>query len=93
MHILQFFTHSHLPPHLAEVSRPFGELAERLAACLPDNPERDVALRKLLEAKDAAVRAMVAKAAYAVPEQPSAAPTYTTRDLLDRVPRQLFGWL
>ena len=91
MHILQFFAHSHLPPHLAEVSRPFGELAERLAACLPDNPERDVALRKLLEAKDAAVRAMVAKADHAAPE-PGALPAYTTRDV-DRTPWRLFGWL
>lgn len=30
-------------------------------APLPRNPERTVALRKLLEAKDAAVRALVAK--------------------------------
>jgi hypothetical protein len=91
VHILQFFAHSHLPPHLAEVSRPFGELAERLATCLPDNPERDVALRKLLEAKDAAVRAMVAKTNHAAPE-PGALPAYTTRDV-NRPPWRLFGWL
>ena len=60
-HILQFFAFSHLPPHLAEVSRPFGELAQQIVATLPRNPERTVALRKLLEAKDAAVRALVAK--------------------------------
>ena len=60
-HILQFFAFAHLPPHLAEVSRPFGELADRIVATLPRNPERTVALRKLLEAKDAAVRALVAK--------------------------------
>lgn len=59
-HILQFFKFDHLPPHLAEVSRPFCELAHGLLA-LPRNPERTVALRKLLEAKDAAVRALVAK--------------------------------
>lgn len=47
---------SHLPPHLAEVSKPFADLAQTLLA-LPRNPERTVALRKLLEAKDAAVRA------------------------------------
>ncbi len=63
-HILQFFAYEHLPPHLAKVSAPFGELARAIVAegtGLPRNPERDVALRKLLEAKDAAVRAALAK--------------------------------
>lgn len=60
-HIMQFFAFSHLPPHLQEVSAPFGELAERLVQTVPQNPERTVALRKLLEAKDAAVRALLAK--------------------------------
>ena len=60
-HIEQFFTFSHLPPHLQDVSRPFADLASIIIATLPRNPERTVALRKLLEAKDAAVRARVAK--------------------------------
>jgi len=55
--ILQFFAADHLPAHLREVSLPFCELAKRIVAELPSNPERTVALRKLLEAKDAAVRA------------------------------------
>ena len=55
--ILRFFSYKHLPPDLAEVSRPFCELAEHVAAALPRCAERTVALRKLLEAKDAAVRA------------------------------------
>lgn len=59
-HILQFFAYAHLPQHLQDVSRPFGELAEVIMR-LPRNPERTVALRKLLEAKDAAVRARLAK--------------------------------
>lgn len=59
--ILQFFAHAHLPEHLAAVSRPFGEMALRIADTLPRNPERTVALRKLLEAKDAAVRALLFK--------------------------------
>jgi hypothetical protein len=54
--IIQFFHFEHLPPHLAEVSKPFAELAQKLLALLR-NAERTVALRKLLEAKDAAVRA------------------------------------
>ena len=59
--ILQFFAYKHLPPHLQEVSRPFGEFAEMLDGKLPDNPEKTVALRKLLEAKDCAVRAVLFK--------------------------------
>lgn len=62
-HILQFFAFSHLPTHLAMVSEPFSKLAEFISAHVPRNPERTAALRKLLEAKDAAVRAVVAKAA------------------------------
>ncbi|MEM8884920.1 MAG: hypothetical protein AAGD14_12685 [Planctomycetota bacterium] len=60
-HIMQFFAYKHLPPHLADVSQPFCEMAERIVASIPRNPERTVALRKLLEAKDAAVRAKLAK--------------------------------
>ena len=60
-HIIQFFAYEHLPPHLQEISKPFGLLAATIVETLPRNPERTVALRKLLEAKDAAVRAKLAK--------------------------------
>lgn len=59
-YILQFFHYAHLPAHLQEKSRPFCALARTIIDTLPRNPERTVALRKLLEAKDAAVRARVA---------------------------------
>jgi hypothetical protein len=59
--ILQFFQFEHLKGELQEVSKPFGILAAHLVTSLPQNPERTVALRKLLEAKDAAVRARVYK--------------------------------
>lgn len=59
--IMQFFVYDHLPAHLAEVSRPFAELADKIVTTLPRNVERTVALRKLLESKDAAVRAKIAK--------------------------------
>lgn len=59
-HIAQFFAYNHLPEKLQMVSKPFGDLAA-LVLQLPRNPERTVALRKLLEAKDAAVRATIAK--------------------------------
>lgn len=55
--MLKWFEYSHLPPHLQEVSKPFGELAATLVSVVDGGPERTVALRKLLEAKDAAVRA------------------------------------
>lgn len=60
-HILQFFNCAHLPLPLFAVTRPFKMLAETIVETLPRNHERTVALRKLLEAKDAAVRAAVAK--------------------------------
>ena len=59
--ILQFFSYAHLRPDLAEVSRPYSEQAARLVETVPRNPERTVALRKLLESKDAAVRAVLFK--------------------------------
>lgn len=56
--VLKFFEYDHLPYNLQDVSRPFQELAQRVAQG-PENAETTVALRKLLEAKDAAVRAYV----------------------------------
>lgn len=58
--ILQFFHYSHLPPSLQSRSKPFCDLARQIIDTTPRNPERSVALRKLLEAKDANVRAFVA---------------------------------
>lgn len=60
-HIGQFFGFLHLPENLQIVSRPFAMLAASVFLGVPKNPERTVALRKLLEAKDAAVRAMIAR--------------------------------
>jgi len=54
--ILRYFKYDHLSPRLQEVSVPFSELAHRLDLILPNGPEKSVALRKLLEGKDAAVR-------------------------------------
>lgn len=55
--ILEHFQYMHLPEHLREISRPFCTLAWKMARTLPHNAETSVALRKLLEGKDAAVRA------------------------------------
>ncbi len=59
--MLQFFVCDHLPTHPREISQPFANLAHDIAVTLPRNPERTVALRKLLEAKDCAVRARLYK--------------------------------
>lgn len=57
--MLQFFEYKHLPDHLQIVSQQFASLASYVANEVPMNPERTVVLRKLLEAKDCAVRAMI----------------------------------
>lgn len=57
MYLMQFFAYSHLPDLARTASKPFCELARHMVDTLPDNPERDAGLRKLLEAKDCAVRA------------------------------------
>ena len=54
--ILRFFAYAHLPERLRDVSEPFCALATQVAAG-PHNDETVMALRKLLEAKDCAVRA------------------------------------
>ena len=59
-HIAQFFAFGHLSELLRPVSIEFARLAVLVLDLVPRNPERTVALRKLLEAKDAAVRARVA---------------------------------
>lgn len=55
--MLKWFKYNHLPMHLQEVSMPFCILAQEMVDKIEPGPERTVALRKLLEAKDAAVRA------------------------------------
>lgn len=55
--LLKFFRYEHLNEHLRAVSKPFGILASEVTRLTPHGAEQTVALRKLLEAKDAAVRA------------------------------------
>ena len=57
--ILKFFHYAHLPPALQARSKPFCDLARQIVETTPRNAERTVCLRKLLEAKDAGVRAHV----------------------------------
>lgn len=57
--MLKWFAFKHLPEHLQCTSRPFHATAKHIVDNCEPGPERTVALRKLLEAKDAAVRAVV----------------------------------
>lgn len=53
----KFFSYEHLPPPLADISRPICELAREMNETLPDGEEKSTGMRKLLEAKDCFVRA------------------------------------
>lgn len=54
--IMDYFKFEHLPPNLKETSKTFCLLAEEINSTHVENSEKEVTLRKLLEAKDAAVR-------------------------------------
>jgi len=58
-YLMQFFKSDHLPENLRVVSAPFGALAETLSSTIQNSPELTESLRKLLEAKDCAVRAVL----------------------------------
>ena len=67
-YILRWFVHAHLPPALDAVVAPFEALAlDLVRQGIAGTAEGEVALRKLLEAKDAAVRARLE-----IGERPSA---------------------
>jgi hypothetical protein len=55
--VLRFFHYGHLPAQLQARSKPFCDLARLLIDTTPRCPQRTIALNKLIEAKDAAVRA------------------------------------
>lgn len=55
--ILKFFAFAHLPAHLQSISKPCSDLAFEMVRTIPRSAELTVGLRKLLEAKDAFVRA------------------------------------
>lgn len=57
--MMRWFAYDHLPGHLGLVSQQFHALAQSICNQIEPGPERTVSLRKLLEAKDAAVRAVV----------------------------------
>lgn len=56
--LVRHLSYSHLPVKLQMISKPFADLARVLLDELRyDSPEFTVALRRLVEAKDCAVRA------------------------------------
>lgn len=56
--ILSFFEHQHLPIHLQVLSKLFMQLAKEMAGN-SSGAETQAGLRKLVEAKDCAVRALL----------------------------------
>lgn len=57
--MMKWFAFEHLPEHLQGASQAFHGVATVIVKKVEPGPERTVALRKLLEAKDACVRAVV----------------------------------
>ena len=57
--IMKFFEFKHLKPRMIEVSKPICELAKEMDYKIPNSAEKTSGLRKLLEAKDCLVRAVL----------------------------------
>lgn len=70
----RYFKYDQLPPRLQQVSKPFCELARWMIATLPDNRMSAIALEKLIEVKDAAVRSALDEPLAAVPIPPERPP-------------------
>lgn len=64
--LMQFFSYEHLPPHLKGISQKCAELAQEMDAFLVEGAEKTAGLRKLLEAKDCFVRAVLEQSRLAV---------------------------
>lgn len=56
---IQYFAYDHLPAHLQEVSQKFFNLATWMCNTFTYSKQLEISLYKLLEAKDAAVRAKI----------------------------------
>lgn len=57
--LMKWFSFSHLPEELRPISSKFNELASWMLSEIPESAEAYVAMRKLLEVKDAAIRAFM----------------------------------
>ena len=56
--MLKWFAFDHLPDDLQTYSEPFNTLATYIVQHVEPGPERTVALRKLLEGRDATLRSV-----------------------------------
>ena len=56
---IQYFEYKHLPEPLQAVSKEIYDLAHKMEDTLPDGAEKSAGMRKLLEAKDCFVRAIM----------------------------------
>jgi hypothetical protein len=59
--MLQFFEYERFPERLQSIIKPFHTLAHEMMQTLPQNRFSDVAMWKLLEAKDCVVKAVLYK--------------------------------
>ncbi len=59
--IMQFFTCDGVPLPSRLLAEEIGELAEEIVRTVPRSAERTVALRKLLETRDALMRAVIVR--------------------------------
>lgn len=59
--MMDWFETAHLGPEVRRVAEPIASMAKVYFAQLGDDPECEIGLRKLLEAKDCFVRAKIRK--------------------------------
>lgn len=59
--MLQFFVYSNLRTDLQDIAKPFGDLAQWIIDTIPNNAERALSMRKLLETRDCILRAKLYK--------------------------------
>ena len=58
--VIKFFKFDHLPHNkMREIAQQIANLANLLEETIPESPEKSVGMRKLLEAKDCFVRAVL----------------------------------
>lgn len=62
--MLKWFEFEHLPPELSEVCMFYNHLVHKICSKASPSAERTVAMRKLLESRDSAVRAILDSAGY-----------------------------
>jgi hypothetical protein len=68
--MMKWFDFGHLPAPLQVASEPFNALAHWMMANLKPGPEATIAMRKLLESKDAGVRAVIEQSALIEEKRP-----------------------